>query len=204
RTEGDARAGVALAEDAEARPVLRQALPEDDEVAGAVGRHRGTALVARGEGVDSELRTERSARPSVPLAEDALAGAVLQRALPHDDEVAGGIGGGGRTRLIVRRVRVDTELGAYGRTGACEPLTVDAVPRAVLGPAVPNDHEVAGRIHGNRRDGLMARRVGVDAEHGAERRTRVGEALTKYVAGGRIREEVFPDDDEVAGRVGGN
>jgi hypothetical protein len=42
--------------------VLSNAVPDDDEVAVGVGRHRGLRLLVRGERVDSEFRTERLGR----------------------------------------------------------------------------------------------------------------------------------------------
>src|SRR6185503_15033148 len=68
----------------------------------------------------------------------------------------------------------------------------------VLGEAIPNDNEIAGRIRGDGQgsigaeppSSLGARGVCVDAELETERLAGAGEAV--------------PDDDEVAGRVRGH
>jgi hypothetical protein len=62
-------------------------------------------------GVDAELRAEGDAGDGEPLSEDPGADAV-PGAIPHDHEVAGGVGGDGRSLLIAACVGVDAELRA--------------------------------------------------------------------------------------------
>src|SRR5205823_1123841 len=90
--DGRAGGGIALAVDAPAAAVLAVARPGDDEVAGAVHRHGGRALVTGGGGVDAELAAQGRAGGGVTLGVDAPAAAVLALTLPNDDEVAGPVG----------------------------------------------------------------------------------------------------------------
>src|SRR5207249_8786177 len=87
-----------------------------DVVAGGSAGDGRNVVVARRVGVDAELRAEGGAGVGVALAEDVVARAVLQRAHPDDNEIAGGLGGDGWPDLIACRVRVDTELRAEGIT----------------------------------------------------------------------------------------
>jgi hypothetical protein len=83
---------VALAEDAEARPVLALARPDHQEVATDIGRDGGTredlSLAVRRVGVDPELAAERGAVVPVALGKGTVERAILIVAVPDDDEVA--------------------------------------------------------------------------------------------------------------------
>ena len=128
--------------------------------------------MTRRERVDAELRAERSAGIGIALAEDAITIAVLTPTLPDHDEVAGGVRGYGRTSLNAKRAcreRVHAELRADRGAGTDEALAEDAIARAVLIQALPDDHETAGGTGGDGRSALIVCRVGVDAELGAER-----------------------------------
>src|SRR5439155_365949 len=98
---------------------------------------------------------------------------VLQVARPDDDEVAGGVGGDGGTRLSARRVRVDAELGAEGDAGAGVALAENAKAGAVLRVALADDKEV-GRGVGEERRRRMVIRGGFRrrSRGGRKRRTR--------------------------------
>ena len=63
---------------------------------------------------------------------------------PEDDELAGGVGGDGRTSLLVRRICVDARLGAEERAGIGVVLAKDSGARAVLPVALPDQDEIAG------------------------------------------------------------
>src|SRR5207247_885597 len=84
-------------------------------------------------------------------------------AMPGDDEVAGRVHGHRRVALVARGGDVDWELAAERHAGGGVAAGVDAVAAAVLG-AVPNDDEVAIRVHRHRRHMLVAGGVGVDWE----------------------------------------
>jgi hypothetical protein len=76
---------------------------------GATTRPIVTAI-RRGALLDPEVHQLYRYDLGVALAEDAPEVAVLIRAPPDDDEVAGGVGGDGRNALIARRAGVDAEL----------------------------------------------------------------------------------------------
>src|SRR2546428_1614904 len=86
---------------------------------------------------------------AVVAAEEDQVRSVLQVAVPDDDEVAEGVGGDGRIRLVARRVGVDAELGAEGSAGAGVALAEDAPAHAVLDVTLPGDDEVAGGVGGD-------------------------------------------------------
>jgi hypothetical protein len=88
------------------------ALPHHDEVAVHVRGHRWTGLAARDVRVHHELGALWHARRVEPPRYHAGAVAVLADARPDHDEPAAGRARHGRRRLVVRRVRVDAELGA--------------------------------------------------------------------------------------------
>jgi hypothetical protein len=93
-------------------------------------------LVAAGVGIDLELAAHRRAGAREAPIEDAVAGAVLEVALPDHDEVAVGI-------ETHEGVVVDLELDQERCSGAREALREDAVREAILDPALPDDDEVA-------------------------------------------------------------
>src|SRR5688572_13235204 len=90
--DGGARGGEALTEDAETGAVRRPALPYGHEVAAPVHIDVRSGLGVRGEGVDAEIGPEGGSGGGEALAEDGVGRAVPDAALPHDDEVARGIG----------------------------------------------------------------------------------------------------------------
>src|SRR6476659_6887206 len=70
-------------------------------------------------------------------------------------------------RLLAYGIRVDLELGSHARRGV-EALGEDTVARTVLPEALPRHHEIPGRRGGNLGILLIAGRIGVDSELGAE------------------------------------
>src|SRR5207247_10402634 len=85
----------------------------------------------------------------------------------HDD-VSREAGTAGRLPLNARRIGVDTELHAAGRSRAVLSPAEDAVARTGLVGALPHDDEAA-RSRGDARRALNVCRVGIDAELRAER-----------------------------------
>src|SRR5687768_1803327 len=84
-------------------------------------------------------------------------------------------------------------------------LAEDPRAGAVLPIAVPHDDEVSSGVGRDGRPVLGVRRVGVDAELGAERRAVARVALAEKVArGAPVTPAAGPGDDEVAGGVGGH
>src|SRR5207245_7969102 len=81
--KGSAGRVEALAEDAGAAAVLI-ARPSDHEPPAGVERDRGISLVARGVGVDLEVRTESRAAGVEAPAEDPIAASVSPIAVPDD------------------------------------------------------------------------------------------------------------------------
>src|SRR4029079_79637 len=175
--QGSARARVALAE--HARRATDRACPDHHEVPRGIGRHGRALLVTRRGGVDAELRTEGRAGAGVALAEDAAIRPVLSVALPHDHEVSGGVRAYGRKPLGGGGVGIGAELGTERDAGGGEPLAEHAVARAILIRALPDDDEIARGIRGDRKRRLAARREGVRAEFGPERRSGAGVTLTE-------------------------
>ena len=109
RADCSAGTVIALAEDAKIGAVLCEALPDHDEIARGVRSDAGLGLLARDEGVDVELRTDRDAGAVVALAEDAI-GFLNALAPPHHDELAGRVGGDALDGLAPRRIGVHAEL----------------------------------------------------------------------------------------------
>src|SRR5207237_1101931 len=105
------------------------------------------ALVLRLIGVDAKLAALRYAGRVVALGVDAGVAAVLEEALPDDDEVPGGVHGHGRLLLVVRGVGVDAKLDALRRAVGAVALGVDAVAAAVLTGTGPDDNIIPGRVH---------------------------------------------------------
>src|ERR1051325_2424426 len=87
---------------------------------------------------------------------------------PGDDEIAGGIHGGGGIALVLKRRRVDEELPAHGSAGGVISLPIDAPCAAVGTVAGPEDDEIACGIDGDGGVGLIVGGDGVDAEFAAE------------------------------------
>src|SRR5439155_669952 len=141
------------------------------------------------------------------LAEDAIVAAVLEVALPDDDEVARRVRSDGGERLRIVRLRVDPELGALRYPAAAEALPEDA--KAVTGAllvAVPHHGEVARRVGRHRGITLRARRVGVHLELGALRGAAAAVALAEdaKVVAAALLPGARPHDHEVARPVGGD
>jgi hypothetical protein len=80
----------------------------------------------------------------------------------------------------------------------------DAGPGAVLTDAGPDDGEVAGGIRSDGGAGLVARNIAVDRELRTERTSRAGIALAANLVGRPAAVEALPRDDDVARRVGGD
>ena len=128
----------------------------------------------------------------------------MKVARPHDDEVAGGVHPDGREPLTARGVRIDPELRPGRSAGSVVALAEHALHRAVLADASPDHDEVSEAIGGDVRGGLMIRREAVDAELRAHRRAGAREALAEDASGRTVLQIALPDDDEVAGGVGGD
>src|SRR3990172_397074 len=154
----------AFAEDALRPAVLEVALPNDDEIAVRVRRHRGVLLPARDVGVDLELVPLGSSGGVEALAEDSVVAPVLALAVPNDDEVPNGVRSRGWEPLDARGVGVDLELASLGEAVGVEALAEDPPGAPVLAVALPNDDEVPVRVGGHRGVALVARGVGVDLE----------------------------------------
>src|SRR5687768_13679424 len=136
---------------------------------------------------------------AVTLGVDAHAGAVLRLAVPGHHEEARRSGRHGRAVLARRGVGIDPELGALRRAGVGEALAEDPVAVAVLaGIAGPGDDEVADPVRGHRGTPLIARRVAVDLELRALRRSRRGEPLPEDAEQGSVLLLAGPDHDEAA------
>jgi hypothetical protein len=85
------------------------------------------------------------------------------------------------------------------RTGAVEPLGVDAIPIAVLIETVPCDHEVAVGVHRDRGKSLPTGGIGVDLELAAHRLSAGQVSLSEYPVPAAILATITtPGDDEVA------
>ena len=81
---------------------------------------------------------------------DAVEGAILAVAGPTDRKVARGVHGHGGLVLQARRVLVDQELVAFSLAELIVDAGVD--PRRILRSlAGPDDHKVAGGVHGHGR-----------------------------------------------------
>jgi len=135
------------------------------------------------------------------LAIDALLVAVLFLALPDDHEVPGRIHRNRRLLLIVSGGRVDEELDALGDAVGVEALGIDATPVAVLFLALPDDHEVPGRIHRNRRLLLIVGGGRVDEELAALGDAARIEALRVDALPVAVLVHALPDDREVPRRI---
>ncbi len=159
---------VALAEDTLAASVLQIARPGNREVAAGVDGDGGPCLGVRGERVDEELATDGAAVGGIALGVDTREVAVLDGALPGDDEASIGSHGDVAVQLVVARRRADAELDTDPVAERVEALSVDAPATAVLQQARPRDHEVAVRVHRDRGELLVVVDVGVDLQLTAE------------------------------------
>ena len=171
-----AGAREAAGEDAVSRAVLTVALPDDDEVAVGIRRHRGDVLVARGVGVDLELAGQGAPALVKRLGEDAVARAVLAEALPGDDEVAGAVRRDRGRYCVLDGVAVDLELAGDGSARAREAAARRCrSSRAVLVVARSRRRRSRRRYPRPRRAVLVVGGVGVDLElagQGERRRSR--------------------------------
>src|SRR5205814_757049 len=98
-----------------------------------------------------------------PLTEDVARASALV-ALPNDDECPTRIGGHGGGYLNVRRVGFHPGRPAGRRSRAAVALADEAVARAVLGEALPDDDEAPSRTARDGGRALLPRRVGVHPE----------------------------------------
>src|SRR5688572_14979324 len=99
------------------------------------------------------------------------------------------------------------ELDQLDRDDPAVALAEDTEARAVLCVAPPDDDELAGAHHGVGGDGriaLIARRVGVDAELGAEGGAGAVVALAEDTVAQAVLPVALPGHDEVAGGVRGH
>src|SRR5262249_35626595 len=167
-------------------------------------RHRGILLVARGGGVDAELRPQRRAVAGVLPGVDAPAVAVLVTALPGDGGPPVGVQGDRGGHLVVRGGHVDAELAAQGVARGVVAPGVDAPAAAVLVAALPGDDEVAPGVHGDRGAGLVARGGRVDAEVTAPGGARGVVALGVAAPAAAVLVGTLPGGDEVARGVHGD
>src|SRR5436189_68390 len=148
--------------------------------------------------LDRQLHELHGHDLAVSLAEDSLARAILSRAFPDYDEIAGGIRRDRGTHLRERRLCVDAELGTEGSAGPRVPLAEDTEVRAVLCIALPGDHKVAGGIGLNPRARLRPRCVGIDPELRSQRGARGVETPAEDAAIRTILELAHPYDNEVS------
>src|SRR5262249_24233113 len=130
-----------------------------------------------------------------------VAAAVLAVALPDDREIAGRVGGGRRAALASSGKRVDTEFAALEGARGAVALGVDAVAGAVLGGALPGDHEIAGPAHRHRGRGLRAGRERVGAELYTLGDAAGAEALRVDAGAVAVLGGALPGNGEVAGLV---
>src|SRR5207247_8150106 len=93
------------------------------------------------------------------------------------------------------------ELGTEGSAGARVTLAKNAVVRAILAQALPDDDEVPREIRGNGWKDLVAGRVCVHPELGAGRKAGTGVALAVKAVDRTILSSAGPHDDEVAGCI---
>src|SRR5262249_16018968 len=133
-----------------------------------------------------------------------VAAAVLEIALPRDDEVATWRDGDRRIELAVRGGGVDAKLTAHGHARRIVALGIDAVAATVLTVARPCDDEITGRPHRQRVKLLMAGRGRIDAELAALRPARRVVALGVNAARPAVLIRAGPGDDKVARRVHGD
>ena len=134
------------------RVVLGVTCPGDDEV--AVGVHGDVRLVLPVERclIDADRVCVQGVADGVePASVNAPATAVLEEAGPSDDEVAVAVHGDVRVHLIVEAVCVNAEFSAQKDARGVVPLADDspftAFARVTIGG--PDDHEVAGGVHGH-------------------------------------------------------
>src|SRR5439155_17971 len=169
---GAARAGAGLGRVADAGGGAALGARGDERAGGRAAGGRAAvarALVAVLARVGGSV-SARGDHGGEALAEDAIVAAVLEVALPDDDEVARRVGSDGGVLLQVGSVGVDPELGALRGATAGVALAEDAVRAAVLVSALPHHDEVARRVGGDTRGALVAGRIRVHPELGAQRR----------------------------------
>lgn len=162
-----------------------------------VGRARQArqVLAAVGVRVELELAADAAAEAVEALALDVGARRVV---VPDDDEVAGGIGGYERIELVSGSVGVGLELGTNPVRGTVEALPENTPVAAVLGVAVPHDHEAAAPRQRDRWVPLVAGGVAVDLELGAGCAPVGGEALAKDADAGAILAGAAPEHYDAA------
>jgi hypothetical protein len=186
------------------RTLGSEVLPDDDEIAVAVHRHRRAGLEAREVGVDLEFPADGSPVGGVALAHhlDVEIGAGLGVTAPNHDEIPVLFRRHRGGSLESRRRGVDLKLAAGGGAVRSETLPVDAGAagvRAGRAIAVPDDDAAAVRPHRHRRGILIARGVGVDLDLDAHRQSVGSESPQLDAGGGRVRAaraEAGPRDHE--------
>src|SRR5262249_27937335 len=104
-------------------------------------------------------------------------------------------------RLVAGGEGVGLELVAQRRAGGAVLPGVHAPAGAVLAVALPDDDEVAARIHGHAGEMLVASRGRVDLELVAARRAVRGEAAGEDAPAIAILTVTRPGDHEVAQRI---
>src|SRR6185503_477492 len=134
-----------------------------------------------GVGVDPELPAQGRPRAGIALRVDAETAAVLDLALPRNDEAAEGVAAHRGMELVEPEEGIDPELAAQRRARAGEPLGVDPpIEEAVLVVALPDDHEIAGGIRRDSGVPLVRGGVGVDPELPAQGCAGAGVALGEH------------------------
>ena len=158
-----AGARKALSEDAVLKTVLQVALPDHDEVASRVRRHRGPSLSARCIGVDHEFAADRLSGAGETPAQDALARAVAAHCFPHHDEVAVLVHVDGRITGDLRGVGVDLE--GAGRWGtAARPIPLPSRRAGALRPGVLRAGAAYAAVQGPNRTGPLSTAYATEIE----------------------------------------
>ena len=88
----------------------------------------------------------------------------MKVAVPCNDEIAVGVQRNRRSLLTSRRVRVHAKLAALPISGCVKTLRVDTRIVTVLPGALPRHDEIAIGVQRNVGEGLVPRRVRVNAE----------------------------------------
>jgi hypothetical protein len=174
---------IPLAEDAQSRPILAVAVPDDDVAARRLDHDGRSSLEARRTARGLELRSQRDPGGRVALAEDPAPLRSTPRhcpILPDHDEVVGGAGSRDRRAVLESGgERVDAELRTERRARRGIALAKHAGAAAVLVLADPHHHEVAVRVDGHARLLLALGGDRVDPELRAERCAARREALAE-------------------------
>ncbi|MGL4464381.1 MAG: hypothetical protein ACRC1K_19690 [Planctomycetia bacterium] len=129
---------------------------------------------------------------------DAVKGAVLEVALPSDDEIAVGVHRHARFDLDVRGGGSDAELAPLRDAGGVVASGDDVQVGTVRAVAGPGDDEIAVGVQRHARLELKARGESVDAEFASLRRAAGVVALGVDAVAVAVLNAAGPDDDEVS------